>query len=144
MKQTETVSTYINSLTKDEDTRQNLWLHYLNGAPIESLNKYLLSINADQLIENQLRKNIHYLTFILKSKELSDILSNFSDFEKSLICLLILGLKPYEISTIKGISEVRIEQSIASIRYNSCWELYYGSEKTPDRRREIWFDRGRG
>ena len=45
----------------------------------------------------------------------------------------MLGLEVDKISVIKGISEVRIRQSIATIRYNSVWEDIYGTKEKPNR-----------
>lgn len=36
----------------------------------------------------------------------------------------MLGLDVSQISEQKGISEVRIRQSIATIRYNKAWSIY--------------------
>lgn len=49
---------------------------------------------------------------------------NFTDYERTIICLLMLGLDVSQISEQKGISEVRIRQSIATIRYNKAWSIY--------------------
>jgi len=138
MKNIESMKLYINSLSEDEDIKQSLWVHVLSGNPINTLSTYLNKIKLETAIETQLQIKIQVLLKNLESNKFTEILLNFSDFEKSLICLLILGLKTEEISKIKGISEVRIRQSIATIKYNSCWEKYYGFKKAPNRRRKIW------
>lgn len=50
-----------------------------------------------------------------------EIIADFSEFEKSIIVLLVIGLDVQTISAYKHISEIRIRQAISAIRYNSKW-----------------------
>lgn len=135
---TDQVSNLINCLTNDEDLRQDLWVCYLSGTPLESFESRLERIKVEYSDDIELRKSIWQLIKNPPSQALSETLEkNFTDYERSIICCLMLGLEVSKISNIKGISEVRIRQSIATIRYNSCWEVMYGTEEKSNRRRKV-------
>lgn len=138
MRSADTVSSLINCLTDDEDVRQDLWVHYLSGQPVESLEARLVRIKAEYGEDLELQHSIWALLNDPPSEELSTILeNNFTDYERTIICLLMLGLDSSAISDVKGISQVRIRQSIATIRYNRCWEEAYGTKEKSDRRRKV-------
>lgn len=138
MRPTDEVSSLINCLTNDEDLRQDLWVCYLSGTPVESFESRLKRIKVEYSDDIELRKSIWLLIENPPSETLSAILQeNFTDYERSVICCLMLGLTVDKISNIKGISEVRIRQSIATIRYNDCWEVTYGTKEKSNRRRAI-------
>jgi hypothetical protein len=119
------VSNTINYLTNDEDVKQDLWVHYLSGKPIESLDAQLIRIKAEYTEDQYLQNAIWHLIKNPPSEPLLVLMaSNFSEYERSIICMLMLGLNSSDISHIKGISEVRIKQTLATIRYNSVWSVY--------------------
>jgi DNA-binding CsgD family transcriptional regulator len=125
VKPTAEVSNLINCLTNNEDARQDLWVHYLSGTPVESLSARLTETQVEYSDDLELRKAVWALVQTPLSDEMSNFLhTNFTDYERSVICLLALGLDAGQISVIKGISEVRIRQSIATIRYNKVWNEY--------------------
>ena len=132
MKPLEEVSNLINCLTSDEDVRQELWVHYLSGNPEDTFASHLQKLNLEYSEDENLRKNIWILLKNPPSEKLTSILNDFSDFEKSVICLIMLGQNVSQISAHKGINEVRIRQAISSIRYNSAWEKYHGTEEKPN------------
>lgn len=137
MRSLDEVSNLISCLSNDEDVKQDLWVHYLSGTPVESLNARLASIKAEYREDLELQKAIWDLLKNPPSEELSTLITtNFTEYERSIICLLMLGQDASQISEIKGISQVRIRQTLATIRYNKCWEVY-GTKKEPDRRRKI-------
>lgn len=132
------ISHLINCLSNDEDVRQDLWVSYLSGTSVESLDARLARIQAEHKIEAELSHAIWQLIENPPPEELSTLIeSNFTDYERSVICCLMLGLSSSKISDLKGISQVRIKQSIATIRYNKCWEEAYGTKEKSDRRRKI-------
>lgn len=138
MRSLDEVSNLINYLSNDEDTRQDLWVSYLSGTPIEQFSARLTRIKAEYSDDSELQKSIWELINNPISYDLQKLIeTNFTDYERSIICCLILGLNSSKISEIKGISEVRIRQSIATIRYNKAWEEAYGIKKESNRRREI-------
>ena len=131
----EQVSNLINCLTNDEDQRQELWVHYLTGNPVESFASHLEKLRLDYEDDIVVKKALWHMMHNPPSASLIEFLKkNFTDFERSVIAFLMLDLDISKISQYKGISEVRIRQAIASIRYNSCWENYYGIKEESDRR----------
>ena len=138
MRPTDPVSNLINCLTNDEDLRQDLWVCYLSGTPVESFESRLERLKLEYSDEIELRRNIWDLLKNPPSEELTNFLaSNFTDYERKIIFYLMLDLDAGQISQLKGISEVRIRQSIATIRYNKCWEVKYGTEEKSNRRRKV-------
>lgn len=133
MESTNQVNCLINSLTNDEDLRQELWIHYLSGNTVTSFSNHLEKLKFEYSEDLNLKKQIWLLIKNPPSDKFLSLLDNFTEFERSVICLLILGLDVNKISAAKGISEVRIRQSIATIRYNSCWEEIYGIKEKSNR-----------
>lgn len=126
MRSVDEVSNLINCLSNDEDVRQELWVYYLSDKPVESLEARLVRIKAEHDEDQELQKAIWQLVNDPPSEELSTLIqNNFTEYEKSVICCLLLGLDSGKISTIKGISQVRIKQSLHTIRYNPCWSKFY-------------------
>jgi hypothetical protein len=134
--QTDQVSTLINHLTDDEDQRQSLWVHYLSGHSIESFVSYLEKLSAEELLEREIQVQLWRLLKKSPSDKFTQLLNKLSDIERSMACLLALGLTVDQLSRYKGISEIRIKQVISVMRDNSCWEELYAEEKT-DRRRTL-------
>lgn len=129
-----TASELINSLSADDDTRQNLWVEYLDGVPLDSLENRLSEIKADNLVDVELQRAIWNLINNPPTEKLAILLErHFSEYERSIICCLMLGLSSSDIAEIKGISRVRIKQTIAAIRYNGCWEEFYGIKEESNR-----------
>ncbi len=138
MRSLDEVSNLINCLSNDEDARQDLWVHYLNGNPVESFNARLKRIKIENNVEIELQHAIWQLLENPISEQLSNLIkNNFTDYERSILCCLMLGLDSSKISEIKGISQVRIKQTLATIRYNKCWEEAYGTKEKSDRRRKV-------
>lgn len=122
MKTTKEVSDLINCLTNDEDLRQDLWVHYLGGNPLDSFESHLRNIESEQADEKDLRHVTYYLLNNPPSQAFYLLLTKFTAFEQSIMCLLALGFTISQISRYKSISEVRIRQAIVAIRYNKVWE----------------------
>lgn len=123
------VNCLINNLTQDEDMRQELWLHYLSGHSVDSFTAHLKKIKEEYSEDEKLKQAVWSLIQNPLPDNLSSILESFSEYEKSIICFLMLGLDVAQISAMKGISEVRIRQTISSIGYNECWSKY-GTQET--------------
>lgn len=139
-----TISHLINCLSNDEDVRQDLWVCYLSGATAESLEARLSQIEAERKEDLKLQHAIWNLINNPPRQELYQLIQDrFTEYERSIICFLMLGCSPSEISNINGISQVRIRQTIATIRYNECWEEFYGTEEKSDRRRKVRSQRRR-
>lgn len=118
----EAVNNLINHLTNDDDIRQDLWVCYLDGKPLDELDACLVKAEAEYQEDIQLQYAIWSLIYNPLSNQLISLIEHkFTEYERSIICYLMLGLDAKKISELKGISEVRIRQSIATIRYNNLW-----------------------
>jgi len=134
VQQLETVGLLINSLTKDEDLRQELWVHYLDTNSVDSLSNHLQKLSLESKEIENFKANAWYLMNKYHSQQLSDIIETFTEFEKSVVCLVMLGFDINKIAKIKGISEVRIRQTMLNIRYNPSWRIYHNAEDEVHRR----------
>jgi hypothetical protein len=133
VKPTETVSNLINCLTNDEDQRQELWLHYLSGNAPSTFASYLDKVNKEFTADSELQQRLWDIFQNPPSHRFEVLLSRFSEVERSIVCLLALGLSVSEISGYKSISEIRIKHVISIIKDNDCWEELYGIKTTLDR-----------
>lgn len=132
METKQTVGHLINCLTQNEDLRQELWVHYLSGNTVDSFVSHLKEISTDYSEDETIRANIWHLINNPPSDRFQNFLKTFSEFEQSILVLLALGMTTSQISAYKGISEVRIRQTISSIRYNISWEQFYGIKEKPN------------
>ncbi len=112
----------INNLTADNDERQELWILYLSGTPTYDLCLELERIRLDDVEE--LKHSIFQLLINPLSEDLQRTIKQFSDFEKDIIYHLLLGLDIDSIGEYKGISGVRVRQTLSTIRKSSFWERY--------------------
>ena len=119
----EKISQLINSLTVNEDIRQDLWIAYLSGTPANKLSSKILQILISYDIEERSVK-----TFTLSSAQES-FFNAFSDLESRVMYLLSLGYNVGEISVALGRSRVAILQAVSSMRKNIAWDLYGIKEK---------------
>ena len=126
----------INSLTNNEDYRQELWVCYLSGAHSAVLNDSLINIKKDNEQYEKLRDAIWTMYKNPPPPEFFDFLKNFSDLEQSIMFLLLLGASVNEVSEYKDISLVRIRQIVTTIHNNPVWNKN-GPEETFYRRRKI-------
>jgi hypothetical protein len=124
----------INSLTNDEDQRQDLWVHYLSGHSPDSFASHLKKISVESSIEREFQAQLWHAFKNPPSEKFTRLLSKLSDVEQSIVCLLALGLTLSELSGYKGISQIRIKQVISVIKENDCWEELYAEEKVNRRR----------
>lgn len=136
MKATEQVSQLINCLTKDEDKRQELWVHYLSGHSPSSFASHLEKIDREYAVDQELQSKFHDILEHPPSDKFQELLSHLSSVECSIVCLLALGCDVHDLSRYKGISDIRIRQVISIIKEHDCWEKVYAKE-TADRRGKI-------
>lgn len=116
----------VNKLSCDEDVRQELWLHVLSDA----------SISDDELArvekENSIKESLQVVAGQLVGQKLDNLvefMNRFSNIEKDIMMLSIVGLSLSEIADYLGIGAVRVASIIQSIEESSIWEVYYGSKK---------------
>lgn len=118
MKKLNQVILAINNTTDNEDHRQDLWVAYLSDpSRIDSLDE----IHKNNLIDQEHREKIQQIFTSSFSEETLNAINELSPLERSIVCLIMIGLSSAEISKRKNISEVRIKQAIRSIRYNKVW-----------------------
>ena len=130
MEPTDQVSLLISNLTNNEDQRQELWAYYLEGNTESSLASYLAQINKEYDLESEIQSRLWRIVKNPPSEKFHELLSRFSEIERSVVVLLALGLTVAQVSGYKGISEIRIRQVISIIKENDCWEELYGIKET--------------
>jgi hypothetical protein len=128
------VSNLINSLTDDQDQRQDLWVHYLTNCSSASLESHLEKIKIEEMLDREFRTQLWDAFKNPPSSKFSELLSHLSEVEQSVACLLALGLSVSDVSRYKRIAEIRIRQVISVMRENDCWKELYAEEKANRRR----------
>lgn len=129
MERMEAVGTLINCLTNNEDLRQDLWVHYLSGNPVDSFVSHLQKIHADYSEDIRIKYAVWQIIQNPISDNFQDFLDAFSVFERSILCDLMLGLTVEQMSKHRGISQVRIRQTVSNLRYNEAWGQFNGIKK---------------
>jgi hypothetical protein len=120
----------INSLTEDEDLRQELWIHYLSDRACSSLDDHLELLQIYQKVncDNQHRLDT-FISSPLSSKYESAV-AVLEPVERHVVYLLVLGLSPDEIAKYKGIGEIRVQRVITSIQASPTWiQLFRDTDK---------------
>lgn len=111
----------INSLTEDEDLRQELWVHFLSGHPSPSF-IYQLEV---LMIYRRVVEDFQYKMAVFLRRPLSSRVEKalliLAPTERRIIYLLMCGLSPEDIAKYKGISVVKVYQAITSIRSSPAW-----------------------
>ena len=115
----ETIFQIINSLTTDEDYRQDLWVFYLENNSAIAFAYFLERIKLGQ---KRYVKDKKFVQDVFKdSSKLQKFLLNFTDFEKEIMFLMAMGYTASKIARYKGISEVRILQALDVIKGRHAW-----------------------
>lgn len=126
METKETVCSLINCLTDNEDLRQELWVHYLSGNSIDSFSEHLEKLKSEQDDQVYISSTVWQLLKGQYADQFSCVVEALSDYERSILFLAVLGFSTATIAERKGISQVRIRQTLTSIRYNDVWCNIYG------------------
>jgi hypothetical protein len=116
------VQSLINSLTDDEDLRQELWLHFLSGAADHSLVNQLEVLHIHDKITNDFQSRLEVFTLFPLSDIAEAALQLLDVAERQVVFLLVLGLSVMEIAEYKGTSPIRVHQTVASIRASQAWQ----------------------
>ena len=114
------VQEQIESLTCNEDFRQDLWVAHLSGQ--QQLPTILHSIQAQHDKTEEFQYRLHKYAADELTGSISQLLDNFNSAERSILYMLILGYKANDIGNHYGTSTVRIQQSINIIRKHSVWD----------------------
>jgi len=115
----------INNLTTNEDVRQELWVHYLEGAPASSLSNIFKDIEHNYYIDLSIEQTFQELS---TGPHWGLLLKHFTDNELGVILLLTAGHDIMSIARYKGIAPVRIRQMISVIRSHRIWEEIWPSK----------------
>jgi hypothetical protein len=107
----------INSLTNNEDLRQDMWVAYLSGTPLVNLRQKIL----EKLITYHTQSKVYNAYELSKIDIPLDLLMFFTANERHVMFLLYLGYNIGEISVTLGESRVTIISSILSIKQNTAW-----------------------
>jgi len=128
----------INSLTSDEDLRQELWISVLSGTPPAVLSSNLELLHLQYKMVEEFQRNIEIFAVVPLSDKCNRLLSSLTLIERNVVYLLLLGLSSYDIAKYKDIDITKIQQLILSIRSSNLWidirKDLNGSEKTSKRR----------
>ena len=119
-KKQELILQLINQLTQDEDFRQDLWVTYLSGTPLERLPHSLLCINIHDSIEN----NKYAIQRLICNPPTQEFIDYLTETERLVVCLLMLGYSLGTIGIYSGMSEVRINQILVALRNSKAWNKY--------------------
>jgi hypothetical protein len=119
----------IDRLSTNEDDRQDLWVRYLEN-PDSDLYSNIEDISFRNSIRDRIADDIVNLyTSTLKVGFVQNILSNFTDLERSIIVLILLGLSNEQISRYKMIGLLRLNQTLHNISLHPVWETLRVEEK---------------
>ena len=112
----------IDKISSNEDDRQDLWVRYLEN-PDSDLYSNIEDISFKNSVKNRSTSDIVNLyTSTLKAGFVQDILNNFTDLERSIIVLILLGLSNEQISRYKMIGLLRLNQTLHNISLHPVWE----------------------
>lgn len=115
------IQSLIDSLTTDEDMRQELWLLFLSGHSPASLPESIHRIAWEQRIAEQI--SIVAFQIMNYNHTLTGILNFLSPLERSIVILMAAGVSMDMISQYKGISHIRLRQLLFSIQKAPSWLL---------------------
>jgi DNA-directed RNA polymerase specialized sigma24 family protein len=109
----------IESLTDNEDFRQDLWVAYLSGQ--HSLPSVFKQIQEQHDKVEEFQRRLHQYALSEQSHRVSQLLDNFSNPERSILYMIVLGYNVRDISDRYGTSQVRIYQALDAIQKHSIW-----------------------
>lgn len=126
------ISSLINCLTDNEDLRQELWVHYLSGNPVDTFSSYLQKLQAEQKDHIFISRAMWELMKSEQTEDFSVVWSSFSEYEQAILFLVVVGYSISDIAERKSACEVRIRQTLSSVRYNQVWQNVYGIKDKTD------------
>lgn len=109
------IQAIINSITSDEDDRQDLWVSYLSGENHAFFIHIIDKNKQKEQFEQKYLQKAHELMCSPLIDKLLKSLQNLSELELSVTCLLIIGCETSEISRYKGISQVYVQHIINTV-----------------------------
>ncbi len=119
MKLNKTVQSQIESLTNNEDHRQDLWVAHLDGQ------HHLPSVFQDIQEQHKKTEDFQHRLYHYATSErtacMIQLLDNFNNTERSILYMIILGYSVNDIGDHHGTSRVRIQQALDVIQKHSVW-----------------------
>ena len=113
----------ISSLTRNEDVQQDLWVIYLSDSS-SNLKESLKKIYNRNRIDQKIQRELWRIAVTSPSDYMVTFLDNFSEFEQSIMILLMLGLSLEEVAIHKDMSFIRVQQAVAAIRNSGIWDQF--------------------
>ena len=129
----------IDRLSLNEDDRQDLWVAYLQDPDVNFPNT-LDNIKFHRSVQEQISANIVACFYSISHDYTHDALDIFTELERSILILLMIGLSIEQISRYKMIGMLRLQQMLDNVSTHPIWEELRAKEAA-EFRREIWTDR---
>jgi FixJ family two-component response regulator len=124
----------IDVLTEDLDIRQSVWLEYLE-TDCEDVDfickKLLIQKEVNQQIENNITAMLNSET----PEDFIELLQDFTEFEQSILSLLIVGISINSIAKYKMIKPMRILQIVSNISSSPIWGEYFAKKDINSKRK---------
>lgn len=111
----------IESLSQDEDERQDLWVAYLEDPYFDLSSRFVEIKIKNQANDLILTNLINYLQSP-PTAEMLEILDAFTEIERSVLILLVIGFTKEQVSKYKMIEMLRLQQMINNISTHPIWE----------------------
>lgn len=119
----------IETLSQDEDERQDLWVAYLEDPYFDLSSRFIEIKNRNDANDIILSNLINYLQSPPTS-EMLELLDNFTELERSIMILLVIGFTKEQVSKYKMIEMLRLQQMINNISTHPIWEKMLAKKET--------------
>lgn len=116
-----TIRQLINSLTEDEDLRQELWIHFLSGHASSSFIYKLEILKIYQRVADDFQYNLATFFTHPLSSTVEDVIAVLAPAERRIVYLLVCGCSPQDIAKYNNICSLKVYQAIASIQMSQVW-----------------------
>ena len=115
------IKSLIDSLTDDDDLRQELWVHFLSGSNSSTFSNHLEILRLHYDIIQNFQHRVEIFARNVVSNGIEIVLQSFAPVEIQIIYFLILGLTPVNIAEYNCISLAKVNQAILIISKNPIW-----------------------
>lgn len=119
----------IETLSQDEDERQDLWVAYLEDPYFDLSSRFIEIKSRNDANDTILSNLINYLQSPPTS-EMLELLDNFTELERSVMILLVIGFTKEQVSKYKMIEMLRLQQMINNISTHPIWEKALAKKET--------------
>jgi hypothetical protein len=119
----------IETLSQDEDERQDLWVAYLED-PYFDLSSRFIEIKSRNDANDIIISNLINYLQSPPTSEMLELLDNFTELERSVMILLVIGFTKEQVSKYKMIEMLRLQQMINNISTHPIWEKALAKKET--------------